>query len=65
MEHMLDQARENMAYYVAAGRATFQQADALEALKALPATEFAGALRLVRVVEAFVTTISVIQVRPA
>ena len=32
------------------------------ALKALPATELAGALRLVRVVEAFVTTISVIAI---
>ncbi|PPD44618.1 MAG: SAM-dependent methyltransferase [Methylocystis sp.] len=33
---MLDQAREHMADYVSAGRVTFQQADALEALKALP-----------------------------
>ncbi len=33
---MLDQARENLAIYVAAGRVDFRQADALEALRALP-----------------------------
>jgi ubiquinone/menaquinone biosynthesis C-methylase UbiE len=33
---MLDQARESLADYVAAGRVIFKQADALEALKALP-----------------------------
>lgn len=33
---MLDQARESLADYVSAGRAIFKQADALEALKALP-----------------------------
>lgn len=33
---MLDQARESLADYVAAGRVVFKQADALEALKALP-----------------------------
>jgi tRNA (cmo5U34)-methyltransferase len=33
---MLDQARENLADYVKAGRVEFKQADALEALKALP-----------------------------
>jgi tRNA (cmo5U34)-methyltransferase len=33
---MLDQARENLADYVKAGRVELKQADALEALKALP-----------------------------
>jgi tRNA (cmo5U34)-methyltransferase len=33
---MLDQARENMAEYVKAGRVIFEEADALDALKALP-----------------------------
>ncbi|QGM98400.1 class I SAM-dependent methyltransferase [Methylocystis parvus] len=33
---MLDQARESLADYVQAGRVDFKQADALEALKALP-----------------------------
>ncbi|WP_442754315.1 class I SAM-dependent methyltransferase [Methylocystis sp. JAN1] len=33
---MLDQARENLADYVKAGRVDFKQADALDALKALP-----------------------------
>lgn len=33
---MLDQARESLADYVKAGRVDFEQADALEALKALP-----------------------------
>jgi tRNA (cmo5U34)-methyltransferase len=33
---MLDQARESLADYVAAGRVIFKQADALEALKTLP-----------------------------
>jgi ubiquinone/menaquinone biosynthesis C-methylase UbiE len=33
---MLDQARESLAAYVDAGRVTFQQADALDALAALP-----------------------------
>lgn len=34
---MLDQARENLADYVKAGRVDFKQGDALEALRALPA----------------------------
>ncbi len=34
---MLDQAREHLADYVQSGRVTFAQADALDALKALPA----------------------------
>jgi len=34
---MIDQARESLADYVAAGRVDFREADALEALKALPA----------------------------
>jgi ubiquinone/menaquinone biosynthesis C-methylase UbiE len=33
---MLDQARENLANYVKAGRVAFKEADALDALKALP-----------------------------
>jgi tRNA (cmo5U34)-methyltransferase len=33
---MLDQARESLADYVAAGRVVFRQADALDALRALP-----------------------------
>lgn len=33
---MLDQARESLADYVTAGRVDFKQADALEALRALP-----------------------------
>lgn len=33
---MLDQARENLADYVTAGRVDFKEADALDALKALP-----------------------------
>jgi tRNA (cmo5U34)-methyltransferase len=33
---MLDQAKESLADYVAAGRVVFKQADALDALKALP-----------------------------
>jgi ubiquinone/menaquinone biosynthesis C-methylase UbiE len=33
---MLDQARESLAQYVSAGRVEFKEADALEALRALP-----------------------------